>query len=664
MMITPEELSFARLVRKKGWVPKDALEQALKDVDRLRNEDPSLTLYGYLAERGLLSTDRIDAAWNEVQSALAAARPAPARARPRREEDYAPEDEEDEGPQNAVQAVVQYFRNMPFWGASALLHLVVIILLLNIVRGVEEKKPEDKPFVIGPTPKVAHKPPVYDPTRKRDIKRRDFVPGPTDKDLKDPVIIKREVDEVTADISPGTSLENVTNVQIGDPNVVSPGVNDAIGIGGDAAGAYGTPYESRITRNSPDGSVETEDAVRAALEWLRRHQNEDGSWSCHDFTSRCDKSAGPCKNHPDNVDPAGGDGRGWKDHDIGVTALAMLAFTGFGHSHRAGTYDEYVEVLKKACNFMRSVQIKGTNDPNYDGCFRRIESIPKDKSKEAEVDEDQQWMYDHAIATMAMGELLALSGDYLNLRRTVEDAAMFCIRAQNEGWAWRYSVKLGDNDTSVTGWMVLALKTVAVCRNLGYVSMPSADELDQAYKGAVRWFDHATSTSTGFTGYKSPGDEGSRLPELDQIKGGYPFTKEQSCMTAVSVLCRLFAGQSRNNETIKKGVINVLTKHPPKWQKREGKVLSTINFYYWYYATLAMFQYGGGLWKEWNEKMVDALVPTQRVLNQPQGRSCEDGSWDPIDEWSLAGGRVYVTAMGALTLEVYYRFERTQETYR
>jgi len=246
----------------------------------------------------------------------------------------------------------------------------------------------------------------------------------------------------------------------------------------------------------------------------------------------------------------------------------------------------------------------------------------------------------------------------------VEDAAMFCIRAQNEGWAWRYSVKLGDNDTSVTGWMVLALKTVAVCRNLGYVSMPSAEELDQAYKGAVRWFDHATSTSTGFTGYKSPGDEGSRLPELDQIKGGYPFAKEQSCMTAVSVLCRLFAGQSRANETIKKGVINVLMKHPPKWQKREGKVLSTINFYYWYYATLAMFQYGGGLWKEWNEKMLTALVPTQRVLNQPQGRSCEDGSWDPIDEWSLAGGRVYVTAMGALTLEVYYRFERTQETYR
>jgi hypothetical protein len=60
-----------------------------------------------------------------------------------------------------------------------------------------------------------------------------------------------------------------------------------------------------------------------------------------------------------------------------------------------------------------------------------------------------------------------------------------------------------------------------------------------------------------------------------------------------------------------------------------------------------MFQYGGGMWKEWNDKMQEALLPTQRVLDEPKGSKCEDGSWDPIDEWSLAGGRVYTTAMGS-----------------
>ena len=39
---------------------------------------------------------------------------------------------------------------------------------------------------------------------------------------------------------------------------------------------------------------------------------------------------------------------------------------------------------------------------------------------------------------------------------------------------------------------------------------------------------------------------------------------------------------------------------------------------------------------------------------------CEDGSWNPVGEWCLAGGRVYATAINALTLEIYYRYKRAQ----
>ena len=53
--------------------------------------------------------------------------------------------------------------------------------------------------------------------------------------------------------------------------------------------------------------------------------------------------------------------------------------------------------------------------------------------------------------------------------------------------------------------------------------------------------------------------------------------------------------------------------------------------------------------------MQEALLKSQR-----QGLICEDGSWDPIDEWGPAGGRVYSTALGAMTFEVYYRFRRIQ----
>jgi hypothetical protein len=80
-----------------------------------------------------------------------------------------------------------------------------------------------------------------------------------------------------------------------------------------------------------------------------------------------------------------------------------------------------------------------------------------------------------------------------------------------------------------------------------------------------------------------------------------------------------------------------------------------VNFYYWYYGTYAMFQLGGQPWHDWNEKMKAALLPHQR-----RG-GCEDGSWDAECPWSLTGGRVYATAINALTLEIYYRYERAKE---
>jgi len=72
--------------------------------------------------------------------------------------------------------------------------------------------------------------------------------------------------------------------------------------------------------------------------------------------------------------------------------------------------------------------------------------------------------------------------------------------------------------------------------------------------------------------------------------------------------------------------------------------------YTWYYATLGMFQMGGEYWKKWNRAMIQALVPNQRKGGD------EDGSWDPINTVDKHGGRVETTALGALCLEVYYRY--------
>ena len=75
--------------------------------------------------------------------------------------------------------------------------------------------------------------------------------------------------------------------------------------------------------------------------------------------------------------------------------------------------------------------------------------------------------------------------------------------------------------------------------------------------------------------------------------------------------------------------------------------------YYWYYATQVMFHMGGEYWEQWNQRLRPLLVDTQ-VKNGPLA-----GSWDPQrpvpDRWASQAGRLYVTTMNLLSLEVYYR---------
>ncbi len=79
------------------------------------------------------------------------------------------------------------------------------------------------------------------------------------------------------------------------------------------------------------------------------------------------------------------------------------------------------------------------------------------------------------------------------------------------------------------------------------------------------------------------------------------------------------------------------------------------NIYYWYYATQMIHNYGGPKWEQWNGYVRDNLVRMQ-VIN----KECDKGSWDPLypsmDRWARIAGRLYVTSLSVLTLEVYYRY--------
>jgi hypothetical protein len=84
------------------------------------------------------------------------------------------------------------------------------------------------------------------------------------------------------------------------------------------------------------------------------------------------------------------------------------------------------------------------------------------------------------------------------------------------------------------------------------------------------------------------------------------------------------------------------------------------NIYYWYYATQLLHNMQNEDWKRWNVKVRDGLVAMQTT-----GDGCQRGSWDPNtpaeDEWAstrekIGAGRLFLTSLSVLTLEVYYRY--------
>src|SRR5262249_46349566 len=107
------------------------------------------------------------------------------------------------------------------------------------------------------------------------------------------------------------------------------------------------------------------------------------------------------------------------------------------------------------------------------------------------------------------------------------------------------------------------------------------------------------------------------------------------------MVCRQFLGRIDSRETTRESSNFLLGELP-------GSGLA--NHYYWYYATLGLYQSQGESWRRWNEALQRHLLSTQRR------DAAWGGSWDPDPVGGQCGGRVYSTALCTLCLEVYYRF--------
>ncbi|UCF33541.1 MAG: PD40 domain-containing protein [Phycisphaerales bacterium] len=283
------------------------------------------------------------------------------------------------------------------------------------------------------------------------------------------------------------------------------------------------------------------------------------------------------------------DGEAEIDADIAMTGLATLCFLGANHTHLSD--GPYRETVAKAVRWLLERQ---------DGKGGLL---------------GDETMYSHGIATLALSEAYGMTDDG-SLALPVQRAVDFIIRArsQREG-GWRYEPGQAG-DTSVLGWQVMALKSA----ELAGISVP-----DAGFKTARDWMDKV----------EHPGVPGAY--------GYQPGRRPNPAMTAEGMFTLQLLG-AKPEERRMQNSAELISRYPPSWESQQ-------NTYYWYYATLALFQHQGPKWERWNEAMTNELIASQRR----DGAAA--GSWDPEqDEWAARAGRVYQTTLCTLMLEVYYRY--------
>jgi hypothetical protein len=198
---------------------------------------------------------------------------------------------------------------------------------------------------------------------------------------------------------------------------------------------------------TPRPTDETENAVLRGLNWLRDHQNEDGSWG--------EKNKG------------------------GMTGLALLCFLGHGE---LGNSPNYGLTVNKALNW---VIAQGTT-------YQSRLSMTEDGWGPG-----NGGVYEHGILTYALAEYYTLSKDERPLELLAK-AIGYIVAGQGPDGGWMYRYDKTQSDTSVSGWQVQALKAA----HLTKLGLPG---VDTALDRAMLNFDRVQGPNGGY-GYRTPGD--------------------------------------------------------------------------------------------------------------------------------------------------------------
>jgi len=325
-----------------------------------------------------------------------------------------------------------------------------------------------------------------------------------------------------------------------------------------------------------DVTVQTRRAVKAALDFLAKQQNADGSFGAN--------------------------------YQLASSALAGLAFLGYGSNYNHGPYRAQIQKL--------------------------VEYILKIQDAQGYFDDGQCRMHGHGYATlflaMAYGSMPYEKRK--QVKKALQKAVRITARSQSREGGWYYYPAHerfpSQDEGSVTVTQVQALRA---CRDAGiYVSKSIIDR-------GQRYIKRSTTSS------------GTRY----HIHGGR--TTVTLTAAGVAVMNAYGVYDPRTCIQLKWG-LDVLKRAIKSRLSRGGVAMSAVNWP-WYgnlYLSQACWQAGDEMWKLYYPTTYKRLLSTQNT----------DGSWTRT-RGGRAYGAVFSTAIAALILEVPMGylplFQRAQE---
>ncbi len=518
------------------------------------------------------------------------------------------------GPQRPVSVSATNPNDRRGWLISIALHAAVAAVIALLVATPRLPQVDTPPTRIAILPPSVVKPEREPPRREepdRTVPPVDNQQETADetRPMTDPVIPETE----HPDADPATHESSVP-FSDPDPSPVNGSAFTMAAIGGGGGGTQGGGIAG-AGRGRPNGPhpggktpVAAMRATAAALRWFVRHQSPDGRWDVDGYAANCSSGGPRCEPGTLHTGPAG---------DIACSALALLCFLGNGHDGVSPT--AHRRVVARGLRWLADQQAA-------DGTFGTRN-------------------YEQAIATMALCDALAMAGGRLDAayREPARKGIAVLIKRQNpdpdgkrrSGWDYA-AANAHRDDSSVTGWAVMALKSAFL----------AGLDTGRSLAGARGWLERSWRIAN-----PAPASlAGGGFPYMvDPVAG----TAERNHLVGLGACCAAFLGVKRGEPVLETLVDRIVAVDLPALRTWP------CNTYLLYYDTMAMFQATADerstdpRWSSWHPAITGMLVNAQRA-----DAGCFDGSWD-FQGTKFHGhetGRLLSTALCCLSLEVQERF--------